>query len=221
MYQMICPVLERLQAMEGGDASDGAGTGTEIDEVRGGLRAHPSGWLEPGGGGGGSGCLGAHLPALAQLGIELIPAYSPEARGRSERMFGTLQKRLPQELRLAGITDMVEANRFLKEVFLPQHNARFATPAEDRGTAFVPFTGALDDILCIHEERTVSNDNTVRYKRLALQIPAGRHRRHYVKARVRVHEYPDGTMAVFHGPRCLARYHADGQPIDSQTREAA
>ena len=79
--------------------------------------------------------------ALAQLGIELIPAYSPEARGRSERMFGTLQKRLPQELRLAGITDMIEANRFLKEVFLPQHNARFATPAEDRGTAFVPFTG--------------------------------------------------------------------------------
>ena len=148
------------------------------------------------------------------------PGHSPEARGRSERMFGTLQKRLPQELRLAGITDMVEANRFLKEVFLPQHNARFATPAEDRGTAFVPFTGALDDILCIHEERTVSNDNTVRYKRLALQIPAGRHRRHYVKARVRVHEW-DGTMAVFHGPRCLARYHADGQPIDSQTREAA
>ena len=159
--------------------------------------------------------------ALQQLDIELIAAYSPEARGRSERMFGTLQKRLPQELRLAGITDMAGANRFLKEVFLPQHNARFATPAEDQGSAFVPFTGALDDILCIHEERTVSNDNTVRYKRLELQIPAGRHRRHYVKARVRVHEYPDGTMAVFHGPRCLARYHADGQPIDSQTREAA
>ena len=159
--------------------------------------------------------------ALAQLGIESIPAYSPEARGRSERMFATLQKRLPQELRLAGITDMAGASRFLKELFLPQHNARFAAPAEDQGTAFVPFTGALDDILCIHEERTVSNDNTVRYKRLELQIPAGRHRRHYVKARVRVHEYPDGTMAVFHGPRCLARYHADGQPIDSQTREAA
>ena len=159
--------------------------------------------------------------ALQQLDIELIAAYSPEARGRSERMFGTLQKRLPQELRLAGITDMAGANRFLKELFLPQHNARFATPAEDQGSAFVPFAGALDDILCIHEERTVSNDNTVRYKRLALQIPAGRHRRHYVKARVRVHEYPDGTMAVFHGPRCLARYHADGQPIDSQTREAA
>ena len=162
---------------------------------------------------------GRPRPGAARHRVD--PGHSPEARGRSERMFGTLQKRLPQELRLAGITDMVEANRFLKEVFLPQHNARFATPAEDRGTAFVPFTGALDDILCIHEERTVSNDNTVRYKRLALQIPAGRHRRHYVKARVRVHEYPDGTMAVFHGPRCLARYHADGQPIDSQTREAA
>ena len=82
--------------------------------------------------------------ALQRLGIELIPAYSPEARGRSERMFGTLQKRLPQELRLAGITGIDEANRFLKEVYLPQHNARFATPAKDQGTAFVPFAGALD-----------------------------------------------------------------------------
>ena len=105
-------------------------------------------------------------------------------------MFGTLQKRLPQELRLAGITGIDEANRFLKEVYLPQHNARFATPAEDQGTAFVPFAGALDDILCIHEDRTVANDNTVRYKRLALQIPADRHRRHYVKATVRVPSIP-------------------------------
>ena len=159
--------------------------------------------------------------ALAQLGIELIPAYSPEARGRSERLFGTLQKRLPQELRLAGITDMAAANRFLKEVYLPQHNARFAVPADAEGTAFVPFAGALDDLLCIHEERTVSNDNTVRYKRLALQIPPDRHRHHYVKARVRVHEYPDGTLAVFHGPRCLARYQADGEPIETPTRKAA
>ena len=86
--------------------------------------------------------------ALQRLGIELIPAYSPEARGRSERMFGTLQKRLPQELRLAGITGIDEANRFLKEVYLPQHNARFAAPAEAQGSAFVPFAGALDDILC-------------------------------------------------------------------------
>ena len=91
--------------------------------------------------------------ALQRLGIELIAAYSPEARGRSERMFGTLQKRLPQELRLAGIAEIAEANRFLKEVYLPQHNARFATPAEGQGSAFVPFAGALDDILCVQEER--------------------------------------------------------------------
>ena len=109
--------------------------------------------------------------ALQRLGIELIAAYSPEARGRSERMFGTLQKRLPQELRLAGITGIDEANRFLKEVYLPQHNAHFATPAEAQGSAFVPFAGALDDILCVQEERTVANDNTVRYKRLAPAAP--------------------------------------------------
>ena len=159
--------------------------------------------------------------ALMQLGIELIPAYSPEARGRSERMFGTLQKRLPQELRLAGITDMDRANRFLKEVYLPLHNARFATPAEAEGTAFVPFAGALDEILCVQQERTVGNDNTVRYCGLSLQIPPDRHRHHYVKATVRVHEYPDATLALFHGPRCLARYNADGEPIDAQTRQAA
>ena len=159
--------------------------------------------------------------ALHQLGIELIPAYSPEARGRSERMFGTLQKRLPQELRLAGITKMAEANRFLKEIYLPLHNARFQVTPETDASAFVPFTGALDDILCVQEERTVSNDNTVRYKRRLLQLPADRHRRHYVKATVRVHEYPDGTLAVLHGPRCLARYRATGEPIDTPTRQAA
>ena len=95
--------------------------------------------------------------ALAQLGTELIAAYSPEARGRSERMFGTLQKRLPQELRLRGITTMAAANRFLKEDYLARHNARFAVPAEAEGSAFVPFAGALEDILCVQQERTVSN----------------------------------------------------------------
>jgi transposase len=159
--------------------------------------------------------------ALAQLGIELIPAYSPEARGRSERMFGTLQKRLPQELRLAGISTMEEANRFLKEVFWPAHNARFARPAEAPGSAFVAFAGNLQDILCVQEERVVGNDNTVRYKNRSLQIPAARHRHHYVKARVRVHEYPEGTLAVFHGPRRLARYTARGEPIDEPDKRAA
>ena len=160
--------------------------------------------------------------ALAQLGIELIAAYSPEARGRSERAFGTLQKRLPQELRVAGISTMADANRFLAEVFWPAHNARFATPAEEPASAFVPFPGDLDDILCVQEERVVAGDNTVRYKGKSLQIPADRHRHHYVKARVRVHEYPDGHLAVFHGPRCLARYDAAGETINNDNgRQAA
>ena len=133
--------------------------------------------------------------ALQQLGIELIPAYSAEARGRSERMFGTLQKRLPQELRSHGITTMDEANRFLKEVYLPEHNTRFVKAPEDEASAFVPFAGNVRDTLCIQEERVVGNDNTVRYKRLVLQIAANRHRHHFVKAKVRVHAYPDCCSA--------------------------
>ena len=129
--------------------------------------------------------------ALAQLGIELIAAYSPEARGRSERMFGTLQKRLPQELRLAGITTMEDANRYLKEVFWPAHNRRFARPAEASGSA--AFAGTLADILGVQHRRQVGNDNTVRYDNLILQIPADRQRHHYAKAEVRVHEYPDAS----------------------------
>jgi hypothetical protein len=159
--------------------------------------------------------------ALAQLGIELIPAYSPEARGRSERMFGTLQKRLPQELRVAGITTMEAADRFLENVYLPRHNAAFARIPEDAGSAFVPFAGLLGDILCVQEERRVGNDNTVRYENRVLQIPADRHRHHYVKATVRVHEYPDGTLAVFHGPRRLARYSAAGALLDETHQQAA
>lgn len=161
--------------------------------------------------------------ALHQLGIELIPAYSPQARGRSERMFGTLQKRLPQELRTHGIETIDEANRFLKDVFLPDHNARFVREPEDTGSAFVDFVGNARDILCVQEDRVVGNDNTVRYKGRVLQIAASRHRHHFVRANIRVHEYPDDTLAVFHGPRCIGRYRADGQPIEheAETGKAA
>jgi transposase len=142
--------------------------------------------------------------AMKQLGIEMIPAYSPEARGRSERMFGTLQKRLPQELRLRDITDMDNANRFLREVFLPEHNARFTKAAECDGDAFTPLAGfALNEVLCIHEERMVAKDNTVHYNGLILQINEDKVRFSYAKCAVRVHEYPNGTLAVFHGPRKL------------------
>jgi hypothetical protein len=110
--------------------------------------------------------------ALAQLGIEHIAAYSPEARGRSERAFRTLQDRLPRELALAGITTPLAANRFIAEIYLPEHNARFALPPEQPETAFVKDrAGAHHDILCIQEERVVGNDNRVRYRGLAPQIP--------------------------------------------------
>jgi len=160
--------------------------------------------------------------ALRQLGIEFIAAYSPQARGRSERMFGTLQNRLPQEMRVAGITTMEEANRFLSEQFLPKHNARFCVSAEEPGSAFVPWVGnGLDDILCIQEDRTVGNDNTIRYNNKILQIPEDKHRFHYVKAAVRVHEYPDGSLAIFHGPRRLARYNSAGEFLNTPTKAAA
>ena len=155
--------------------------------------------------------------ALQQLGVTLIPAYSPEARGRSERAFRTLQDRLPKELALAGITDMAAANRYLTERFLPQHNARFMVGATEPGTAFIPWVGPhLAEILCVQEERVVAKDNTVRYQGLSLQIPQDPHRFHYVQVTVRVHAYPDGTLAVFHGPRCLARYHANGRLIEAE-----
>ena len=153
--------------------------------------------------------------ALQQVGITLIPAYSPEARGRSERVFRTLQDRLPNELALVGITDMAAANRDLAEQFLPAYTRRFAVAAE-AGTAFVPWIGSnLADLLGVQEERVVANDNTVRDQGLHLQIPPAPHRFHDVKATVRVHAYPDGTLAVFHGPRCLARYQPDGRVIAS------
>ena len=160
--------------------------------------------------------------ALKQLGIEMIAAYSPEARGRSERAFGTHQGRLPQELALAGITSMAQANQYLAKVYLPAFNAEFAVPAIEEGTAFVPWIGgSLDDILCEHYERTVGADNCVRFEGLSLQIPADRHRCHYVKARVRVNRYANGALALFHGPRGLAYFTPDGRPITHDLEQAA
>jgi hypothetical protein len=159
--------------------------------------------------------------ALSQLGITHIPSYSPQARGRMERVFGTLQKRLPQELRLAGIKTPAAANQYIKERFLPDYNARFAVPAAEPGSAFVPYAGRpLEDVLCIQEDRVVGNDNCVSYKRRSLQIPPQRHRQHYVRATVRVHEYPDGSLAIFDGPRCLVRFDATGRAKNVISRAA-
>ena len=154
--------------------------------------------------------------ALEQLGIEHIAAYSPQARGRSERAFLTLQDRLPKELALAGITTVEQANRWIAEVYIPDHNAAFAVEAEEEGSAFVADTaGVAREILCVHEERTVGNDNTVKWNNLRLQIPPSRLRPHFVKATVRVHEYPDGRIAIFLGPHRLADFAANGAVSDT------
>ncbi len=150
--------------------------------------------------------------AMKHLGIEMIPAYSPEARGRSERAFATHQGRLPKELAAAGIATLEGANRYLEAVYRPAFNAEFQPPAREEGSAFVPWIGgSLDDILCEQYERTVGHDNCVRFEGITLQIPPDRHRCHYVKAKVRVHCYPDGSLAVFHGPRKLTNYDAEGR----------
>jgi transposase len=159
--------------------------------------------------------------ALKQLGIEHIAAYSPQARGRSERVFGTLQDRLPKELALAGITTVEAANRWLREVYMAEHNERFAIEAEQEGSAFVAdATAAWREILCVQEERRVGNDNTVKWRKLSLQLPPSRLRPHFVKATVRVHEYPDGALAVFWGPHRLADYDTNGTMIQTE-RQAA
>ena len=158
--------------------------------------------------------------ALKQLGIEHIAAYSPQARGRSERAFQTHQGRLPQELARAGITDMGSANRYLEETYMPAYNREFAVASTCPGSAYVPFiSGNLPDILCEHHERVVGNDNCVSFEGLRLQIPADEYRYHYARTRLRVHRYVDATLGLFHGPRCLARYNAQGQPLTTQAKE--
>jgi transposase len=152
--------------------------------------------------------------ALKQLGVEHIAAYSPQARGRSERAFRTLQDRLPKELKLAGISSVAAANRWLTEIYIPTYNAAFAVAAEQDGSAFLEDrSAAWAEILCVQEERIVGNDNTVKWNRLCLQLPPSRLRPHFVKATVCVHQYPDGTIAVFLGPHRLADYDAAGNLV--------
>lgn len=151
--------------------------------------------------------------AMKHLGIEMIPAYSPEARGRCERMFSTHQERLPRELAMAGISDMDAANRYLKEKYMQAFNDEFSVKPTMEAKAFVKwFGGSLNDILCEQHERTVNKDNTVSFKGRTLQIPSDEYRNHYVKAKVRIHRYLDGSLAIFHGPRKLAEFPPETMP---------
>ena len=152
--------------------------------------------------------------AMRQLGVEMSPAYSPQARGRCERMFATDQERLPKELAAQGIDTMPEANRSLAEHYRAAFHEAFTVPATEPGSAFVPFIGpGLADLMGEHYERTVGRDHCVSFQGKRLQLPAQTHRYHFVKARARVHRSPDGRLAVCHGPRKLAEYECDGSLV--------
>ncbi len=118
---------------------------------------------------------------------------------------------------LAGIASIDKANAFIREVYLAAHNQRFGVEATEPGSAFTPIPGVdLDETLCVQEERQVMNDNCVSYRTLKLQIPPSPMRAHFVKARVKVHVYPDGSHALFHGPKCIGRYDEKGTIKDAK-----
>ena len=149
--------------------------------------------------------------ALARLGIEHIPAYSPQARGRSERLNRTFQDRLVHELRAAGITTMAAANRYLHERFLATYAARFTHPPADPASAFVPLGRVdLSHILCHEEERTVGQDNTVALEGVRLQLDKQPGRRTCAGLRVLVRRHLDGQHCVWFGSRCFGHYDARG-----------
>jgi len=150
--------------------------------------------------------------ALARLGIEHIPAYSPQARGRSERLNRTFQGRLVNELRVAGISTVTAANRYLREQFLAAYDRRFARPPTDPAPAFVPL-GRVDltHILCHEEVRTVGQDNTVTLEGVRLQIDKQPGRRTCAGLRVLVRRHLDGLHCIWYGARCFGHYDARGR----------
>ena len=158
--------------------------------------------------------------AMRELNIQMIPAYSPQARGRSERSFRTWQGRLPQELRLSGISTLEGANHFLRERYVAQFNGRFSVGAIEEGTAFVPCVRSdLDRVFCLQHERVVARDNTVSFARLVLQIERQRWRGTLAGCRVRVYEHLDGTLSLGYGAHEVGRYSSDGTPLTAGARK--
>jgi len=152
--------------------------------------------------------------ALHDLGVQMIPAYSPEARGRSERSFSTWQGRLPQELRLRQLGTLEAANRFLREAYIAEFNRRFQIAPAQRGNAFVPCRSRdLERIFSLQFERSVNRDNTVSFQSLSLQIERVRWRATLAGCQVTVHQHLDGTLSLTHGPHMLGRFNAQGQPL--------
>ncbi|MCZ6546167.1 MAG: hypothetical protein O6913_10775, partial [Chloroflexi bacterium] len=154
--------------------------------------------------------------ALARLGIEHIPSYSPQARGRSERLNRTVQNRLVNELRVAGVTTCAAANAYLAAHYVPQHNAAFAVPPRDPASAFVPLgTADLDAILCVEVERVVARDNTVSVETQLLQLAAQPGRRSCAGLHVTVRYHLDGRRSVVQGARVLGCFSAAGLPLNA------
>jgi len=157
--------------------------------------------------------------ALKELGIDMIPAYSPQARGRSERRFSTWQGRLPQELRVAGITTVEAANRFLRERYVPEMNRKFGVPAEQPGHAFVPLDGQdLDRIFSVQTERVVGKDNTVPIGDRRWQIERTPWRGTLAGCRVTICEHLDGRVCIVYGPHVVGQYRADGTALHPARR---
>lgn len=159
--------------------------------------------------------------ALRELGVQMIPAYSPQARGRSERNFQTWQGRLPQELRLRGIKTLEEANRFLRQHYVAEFNRRFQVSPAQRGTAFVPCRRkGLDLIFSLQFQRAVNRDNTVTFQNLTLQIERVSWRGTLSGCQVTVHQHLDGTLSLTHGPHLLGRYTSQGSAIPTTQNPA-
>jgi transposase len=160
--------------------------------------------------------------ALQDLGIRMIPAYSPQARGRSERNFGTWQGRFPQELRLRGITNIDEANEFLRQEYITDFNARFAVAASQKGSAFVRLRRKdLDWIFSAQHERTVNNDNTIEFERRLLQLNKTRWRNTLAGQTVVVHEHLDGRFSIRYGPHLIAQYGPEELPPQAPKRRGS
>jgi transposase len=152
--------------------------------------------------------------AMRELGIRMIPAYSPQARGRSERGFGTWQGRLPQELRLRGIESLEEANRFLHDSYIAEFNSKFTVAAAEPGTAFVPVERQdLDRVFAVQHERTVNKDNTIQFANHIWQLHQTAFRSTLAGCHVLVYEHMDRTFTVAYGPHVLARFTAAGDPL--------
>ena len=150
--------------------------------------------------------------AMKELGVQMIAAYSPQARGRSERSSGTWQGRLPQELRLAGITIVDGANAFLNERYIGEFNEKLSAAAEEKGTAFRRTSRSdLNWIFTEQTERVVAKDNTVAIAARSRQIDKTRFRYSLAGCAVTIHEHLDGTISIRYGPHVVGTFEANGE----------